>query len=82
MEKLTELLSALAEKFGTTTQYLWGVMVNQARIELLSDAVFIAVSLCVTVAYAFYFRFVLRRRDGSGEFGMFAGGAALIIMGF
>ena len=32
MEELTGLLEKLAEKLGTTTEYLWGVMINQAPI--------------------------------------------------
>ena len=32
MEKLTPLLEKLAEKLGTTTEYLWGVLLKQAPI--------------------------------------------------
>lgn len=34
MKELTELLAKLAEKLGTTTQYLWGVLIKQASVEI------------------------------------------------
>jgi len=34
MEKLIE---HLAQKLGTTTEYLWGVLINQAKISAITD---------------------------------------------
>lgn len=36
MEELTNVLSQLAEKLGTTTEYLWSVLIKQAPISALT----------------------------------------------
>jgi len=45
MENLAPLLEKLAEKLGTTSTYLWGVLVKQAFIDGILSIVF-----CVLVA--------------------------------
>ena len=40
MKELTPLLEKLAEKLGTTTEYLWGVLLAQAQVEIY---IFIAI---------------------------------------
>ncbi|MFW5847510.1 MAG: hypothetical protein ACOCVF_01135 [bacterium] len=37
MEEMTKLLSQLAEKLGTTTEYLWEIMIRQAPISAFSN---------------------------------------------
>jgi TRAP-type C4-dicarboxylate transport system permease small subunit len=44
MDELTQLLQQLAGQLGTTVEFLWGVMVRQARVE----AIYNIVSLCIT----------------------------------
>lgn len=46
------LLNELALKLGTTTEYLWGVLIKQAPISSISLTVFIAL-LCVTSFFGF-----------------------------
>lgn len=41
MENLTQLLQQLAEKLGTTTEYLWGVLIKQAPISAVTDLVYL-----------------------------------------
>jgi hypothetical protein len=36
-EQLLQRLDALAVKLGVTAQYLWGVLVKQARVEMWQD---------------------------------------------
>lgn len=43
MENLTLLLKELAEKLGTTTEYLWGVLVRQALINGIIGLIHIAI---------------------------------------
>ena len=39
-KQITDLLQQLAQKLGTTTEYLWGVMVRQAFIDGVTDIVY------------------------------------------
>lgn len=49
-ENLTMLLSELAAKLGTTVEYLWGVMIAQAQVEIYTFiGVFIAFLLSIGV---------------------------------
>jgi len=41
MEELTGVLEQLALKLGTTTEYLWGVLISQARISAITDLIYI-----------------------------------------
>lgn len=40
-QQLTQLLEKLASKLGTTTEYLWGVLLKQARISAIESLLFI-----------------------------------------
>lgn len=48
-EKTTELIEQLAQKLGTTTEYLWGVLINQASISAITDLIYIVMSVVVGV---------------------------------
>jgi len=37
MENLSKLLEQLAEQLGTTTEYLWQILLNQARIDFIAS---------------------------------------------
>ena len=52
MENLTELLAQLAEQLGTTSEYLWGVLINQARVYAISSSLEILGMLII--GYALY----------------------------
>jgi heme/copper-type cytochrome/quinol oxidase subunit 2 len=53
MKDLAPLLQALADKLGTTTQYLWNILVQQAPIQ----ATIIVVQIVVLLLFcAFLFR--------------------------
>lgn len=46
-KKALELLATLASKLGTTTEKLWGVLVAQSRVILVSDTIWIILSVVV-----------------------------------
>lgn len=54
-DKTTELLQQLAEKFGTTVEHLWMVLIKQAGITGATD---ILGALIMCTAFAMAFRFV------------------------
>ncbi|MCB9500268.1 MAG: hypothetical protein H6690_03355 [Erysipelotrichaceae bacterium] len=45
MEKLTELLEKLSSELGTTTEYLWGVLIKQAQVEIYQYFVLLALTV-------------------------------------
>jgi len=48
MENLTQLLENLANKLGTTTEYLWGIMIKQAYISGVTSLVWLVIALIGT----------------------------------
>lgn len=44
MEQLTKLLETLAAKLGTTAQYLWAVLIKQARVDATIDLLLLLLS--------------------------------------
>lgn len=55
-EKTEELLQKLADKLGTTTEYLWTVLVNQAKYDIIVSLVqmaFMAAFIISTVKIHF-----------------------------
>lgn len=57
-EKTLQALTALANKLGTTTEYLWGVLLKQAPITGVIDLSLTAAWVLLTVMWC---RFVLRK---------------------
>ena len=43
MENYAEILQALADKFGTTVEHLWGVLIKQAAISATVDIVILII---------------------------------------
>jgi hypothetical protein len=46
-EQTLKLLESLAAKFGTTTEYLWGVLIKQAHISATTDLVRVLITIIV-----------------------------------
>ena len=59
-EKTLQALTALAEKLGTTAEYLWGVLLKQAPIAGITD---LAVMVAWGIAIAMWARFVQRKTN-------------------
>jgi len=49
-QELTQLLRELAAQLGTTTEYLWAVLIKQALLEGLKSFVFVAVTVGVLLS--------------------------------
>lgn len=60
-EKTTELLTALAIKFGTTVDHLWGVLVKQSVIHGVTGFVIWA---AIAIMVGFGVRFVIDNTTG------------------
>lgn len=57
-EKTLQVLTALASKFGTTAEYLWGVLLRQAPITGVIDLALMAAWAALSVMWC---RFVMRK---------------------
>ena len=66
-DKTLMALTALANKLGTTAEYLWGVLVRQAPISAVTDIFTIA---AMVIALFFLARFFVRRPPDE-DFGLF-----------
>ena len=63
-QEIIEILKVLADKFGTTTEHLWGVLLNQAFLSGLSNSAFLAVILISSV---WWVRFALAKIKKEGK---------------
>lgn len=74
-DKAISLLQALAEKMGTTTQYLWSVLLKQAPISGITDLIQYAI---IAVGAYLYWRWVASdKRDFSSGGDSWPGGLIL-----
>lgn len=51
-DKLQKTLTDLAEKFGTSVEHLWGVLLYQARVQVITDLFYYV--LCIVVGVVLY----------------------------
>lgn len=54
MENLTPLLEQLAEKFGTTVEHLWEVMIAQSQIFVIFSTMFFIIAAILLIAMIIY----------------------------
>lgn len=82
MKDLTLLLSQLAEKLGTTTEYLWAVLIKQAGICIIQDCFFIVISILFIIGYILYVKYFIKNYqklyDNDEEYGH---GVITVILG-
>jgi cbb3-type cytochrome oxidase subunit 3 len=83
MKEITPLLQQLAQKLGTTTTYLWKILVQQALISSIADVVLILLLIpCWIFMYKMHRKLV--EEDNYEEvapgISMLLGGIALIIV--
>lgn len=85
-QETAALLRELAEKLGTTTEHLWGVLIAQARIEGWVDVGWLALLICVTVPFAkFCMQWLSKERQYNEEARgiiLFVAGALLTVTWF
>ncbi len=60
-EKIANLLETLATKLGTTIEHLWGVLINQAHVQVFKN-IFIIITLIIVNTFV-----------GKYAFGLFKG---------
>jgi hypothetical protein len=68
-EKTTQLLEQLAAKLGTTTEYLWGILINQAKYDALVSIIqmsFMAIIIYTTIKL--HIKFSKKDKDGKNEY--------------
>ena len=65
-EETTKLIEQLAQKLGTTAEYLWGVLINQASISAITDLLYI-VLVAVGGILLFKAHKFLSKEDGHGN---------------
>jgi len=66
MENLTALLENLAKKLGTTTEYLWGILIKQASISATTNLIyFVLLILSGVTLYKIYKRLMKKDEDGN-----------------
>lgn len=69
MENLTPLLEKLAEKLGTTTEYLWSVLIHQAPISALTDLLyFVLVIIGGIVIFIIHKRLMKKNKYGNNKY--------------
>lgn len=66
-EKLTALLEKLATQLGTTTQYLWKVLISQARVSGIKSLVYIVLVIVSGISL-----FLLHKKCCKTEEGFFS----------
>ena len=61
----TKLIEQLAQKLGTTTEYLWSVLIKQAAISAATDLLYlILVIIGLIVLIKLHFKFSIVKGDG------------------
>lgn len=64
-EKTEQLLQSLAEKLGTTTEYLWTILVNQAKYDAITSVIQMAFMFAIIYwTIKLHIRFSKEDEDG------------------
>lgn len=63
MEKLTELLTMLASKLGTTVEYLWTVLIKQATISGIQNIILSVVVTIPIIIFGVYLRYFIKNKE-------------------
>jgi len=66
-EQTNKLIEALAQKLGTTAEHLWGVLVKQARVELIVTAIEIPLMLLAMYICFRYIIYIFKLKPEDGE---------------
>ena len=57
MEQLTTLLAALAQKLGTTVEYLWSVLIKQAYIDGVMNIIYCIITIVLIICSIYYLKY-------------------------
>lgn len=72
-EQTTKLIEQLAAKLGTTAEYLWTVLIAQARIEAIECAIVSLIFLILTLVSGLTFFYCRKKYLQDDEDGYMAG---------
>lgn len=65
-QQLSALLEKLATKLGTTTEYLWGVLVKQAYISATMSLLYLALSIVSgIILFKLHKAFLVEKKEGN-----------------
>lgn len=67
MDKLTDLLQALATQLGTTSQYLWSVLVKQAFISGITDLFIYTLLLVACIGEYKWFKYLIKENHNMSD---------------
>lgn len=63
-DNTSKLLEVLATKLGTTTEYIWGILIKQAHVSAITDAISLSITiLCGIILYKLHKYFVKKDKD-------------------
>lgn len=66
-EQTMKLIDQLAQKLGTTTEYLWSVLLKQAPISAITDLIFVAFTIFVGFVIYKVHKLLLSENDGENS---------------
>ena len=75
-EQTAKIIEQLANKLGTTTEFLWAVLMSQAKIEAILDAFYIVAScgvIVLTTWYCLKYSEEISELQGKGVLAIFLG---------
>jgi hypothetical protein len=64
-KQVSEVLDVLAQKFGSTVEHLWGILIKQAYVEGIISLVWVIISIIVgTISIKYIIKFFKEEDDG------------------
>ena len=57
----TELIRNLAKQLGTTTEFLWEVLMKQIKVILISESIFLVIAIITLVFIYKYFKWLSKK---------------------
>ena len=66
-EQTAKLVEQLAQKLGTTTEYLWSVLLKQAPISAITDLIFVTFTIFVGFVIYKVHKHLLSEKDGGNS---------------
>ena len=70
-EQTTKLITDLASKLGTTTEYLWGVLIKQALYSVITDLAFLIFSVIYGFVLYKVYKWLCEPVDEGGRYTRF-----------
>lgn len=86
--EITPFLQELVSKLGTTTEYLWGILLKQATVQIYMDIFVITLTVITIILYSIFIYIAMKKKwyDYNSKFNTitllvtFLGGTIILIM--